>query len=88
MINLINRRKTMINRLFGWLFTIIALAAVVFAALNWGNYSSMCFDKGDDTLLPTINEIEEPVEELPIVDSLVLDTPVTEQEAVELQPTL
>lgn len=34
----------MINRILGWVFTLAVLATVVFAALNWGGYTSMCFD--------------------------------------------
>lgn len=34
----------MINRILGWVFTLAVLATVVFAALNWGGYASMCFD--------------------------------------------
>jgi hypothetical protein len=66
----------MINRIFGWLFTLAALAVVVFAVLNRGNYTSMCFNKEAkvDTksvsVAPEVNEtevkeIEEPVVELP-----------------------
>ncbi|MBO7198837.1 MAG: hypothetical protein J6V26_02255 [Alistipes sp.] len=68
----------MINRLFGWLFTLVALAVVVFAALNWGNYSSMCFDEEYAQENAIIYENEEPAEELPIVDSLSVDIPVEE----------
>lgn len=68
----------MINRLFGWLFTLVALAVVVFAALNWGNYSSMCFDEECAQESATVYENEEPAVELPIVDSLSVDIPVEE----------
>lgn len=51
----------MIKRILGWLFTLVALAVVVFAVLNRGNYTSMCFDKTERV----VNEIEEPVDELP-----------------------
>ena len=51
----------MIKRVLGWLFTIVVLAVVAFAVLNRGNYSSMCFDKTETV----VNEIEEPVVELP-----------------------
>ena len=74
----------MISRLFGWIFTLISLAAVVFAALNWDNYTSLCFSNSD----PIQNEIEEPVDELPIVDSLSLDAPMGIDEATEQQPAL
>lgn len=61
----------MINRIFGWLFTLAALAVVVFAVLNRGNYTSMCFNKEAEvdtklvSVAPEVNEIEEPVVELP-----------------------
>ena len=50
------------KRVLGWVFAIIVVAVVVFAALNWGGYSSMCFNKSE---APEIveNEIEEPVDE-------------------------
>ena len=51
----------MIKRVLGWLFTLVAFAVVVFAVLNRGNYTSMCFDKTESV----VNEIEEPVVELP-----------------------
>lgn len=35
------------NRVLGWIFTIAVIAIVVFAALNWGGYSSMCFNGGE-----------------------------------------
>lgn len=43
------------------MFTLVALAVVAFAVLNRGNYTSMCFDKTETV----VNEIEEPVVELP-----------------------
>ena len=66
----------MINRIFGWLFTLAALAVVVFAVLNRGNYTSMCFNKEAEVETKSVsvspevneievNEIEEPVVELP-----------------------
>ena len=66
----------MINRIFGWLFTLAALAVVVFAVLNRGSYTSMCFnneakvDTKSVSVAPEVNEvevneIEEPVVELP-----------------------
>ena len=35
------------NRVLGWIFTIAVITIVVFAALNWGGYSSMCFNGGE-----------------------------------------
>ena len=61
----------MINRIFGWLFTLAALTSVVFAVLNRDNYSSMCFDKdceAEEVAAVAVDEIEEPVVELPDVE--------------------
>jgi hypothetical protein len=58
----------MINRIFGWLFTLAALAVVVFAVLNRGNYTSMCFNnagEAEEVVAQEVKEIEEPVVELP-----------------------
>ena len=35
----------MINRLLGIVFTLVALAIIALAVLNFGNYSSMVFNK-------------------------------------------
>jgi hypothetical protein len=69
----------MIKRVLGWLFTLVALAVVVFAVLNRGNYTSMCFDKTETV----VNEIEEPVVELPddAVDVVDADADATIIEA-------
>lgn len=59
----------MINRVFGWLFTLATLAVIVFAILNRGNYSSMCFDEMDEmeegveVVAIEENENEEPASE-------------------------
>ena len=42
------------NRILGIIFTVVAIAVMVFAILNWGNYKSLCFKGGDD--LETIDE--------------------------------
>lgn len=57
------------KRVLGWVFAIIVVAVVVFAALNWGGYSSMCFNKSE---APEIveNEIEEPVDEPLNIDDI------------------
>ena len=69
----------MINRIFGWLFTLAALTSVVFAVLNRDNYSSMCFDKdceAEEVAAVAVDEIEEPVVELPDVeDGVEVDDP-------------
>lgn len=64
------------KRLLGWLFAIIALAIIVFAVMNYGNYTSICFDKDKpqhDTSAAPTPQIEAPVvDSLPAVDSLKL----------------
>jgi hypothetical protein len=58
----------MINRIFGWLFTLATLAVIVFVILNRGNYSSMCFNDNcevEEVVAVEVNESEEPVMELP-----------------------
>jgi hypothetical protein len=77
----------MIKRVLGWLFTIVALAVVAFAVLNRGNYTSMCFDKTETV----VNEIEEPVVELPddavdVVDADAdADAPIIEADTTNVQ---
>ena len=53
------------NRILGIIFTVVAIAVMVFAILNWGNYKSLCFKGGDD--LETIDENLDAVEEIEIV---------------------
>ena len=65
------------NRILGIIFTVIAIAVMVFAILNWGNYKSLCFKGGDD--LETIDENLDAVEE--IETEIVL--PVDMNEIVE-----
>lgn len=77
----------MIKRVLGWLFTLVALAVVAFAVLNRGNYTSMCFDKTESV----VNEIEEPVVELPddavdVVDADAdADAPIIEADTTNVQ---
>ena len=48
------------NRILGIIFTVVVIAVMVFAILNWGNYKSLCFKGGDD--LETIDENLDSVE--------------------------
>lgn len=48
------------KRVLGWIFALIVIAVIVFAALNWGGYTSMCFNKNVEGVE---NEIEEPAAE-------------------------
>ena len=75
----------MIKRILGWLFTLVVLAVVAFAILNRGNYTSMCFDKAESV----VNEIEEPIVELPevIVEDVEADAdvPIIEADTTNVQ---
>jgi hypothetical protein len=46
----------MINRILGWIFTLAVLAVVVFAAMNWGGYTSMCFNTREEGVEKEIEE--------------------------------
>lgn len=70
------------NRALGIIFTIVAVAAMVFAILNWGNYKSLCFTNTEaesEEIIP-VEEIEmEMIEEVteeptPIVEEEVMPT--------------
>lgn len=76
----------MIKRVLGWLFTLVALAVVAFAVLNRGNYTSMCFDKTETV----VNEIEEPVVELPddAVDAVDVAEAVVEADVAADAPII
>lgn len=72
------------NRALGIIFTIVAIAAMVFAILNWGNYKSLCFtnteaESESEEIIP-VEEVEmEMIEEVteeptPIVEEEVMPT--------------
>ena len=66
----------MINRILGWLFTIVVLAVIVFAALNRGNYTSMLERDAVAELvevMPTTADVEEEVIEM--TDSVTVTLP-------------
>lgn len=66
----------MINRILGWLFTIVVLAVIVFAALNRGNYTSMLERDAVAELvevMPTTADVEEEVIEM--TDSVTVALP-------------
>lgn len=44
----------MINRMFGTLCAVAILGVVALAALNWGNYTSICF--GDEPAVETVTD--------------------------------
>jgi hypothetical protein len=67
------------NRVLGIIFTIVAIAAMVFAILNWGNYKSLCFTKAE-----TESEEVIPVEEVEmemIEEATEEPTPIVEEVA-------
>lgn len=67
------------NRVLGIIFTIVAIAAMVFAILNWGNYRSLCFTKAE-----TQSEEIIPVEEveMEIIEEVAEEpTPIVEEVA-------
>ena len=67
------------NRVLGIIFTIVAIAAMVFAILNWGNYKSLCFTKAE-----TQSEEVIPVEEveMEIIEEVTeKPTPIVEEVA-------
>ena len=67
------------NRVLGIIFTIVAIAAMVFAILNWGNYKSLCFTKAE-----TESEEIIPVEEveMEIIEEVTEEpTPIVEEVA-------
>ena len=69
------------KRVVGKLFCLVAIAVMVFAVLNYGNYRSMCFDASESA------ELVEETEDLPCVeacDSLAVEPVVTPEEVVEV----
>lgn len=67
----------MINRILGWLFTIVVLAVIVFAALNRGNYTSMLERDAVAELvevMPTTADVEEE-EVVEMTDSVTVALP-------------
>lgn len=69
------------KRVVGTLFCLVAIAVMVFAVLNYGNYRSMCFDASESA------EMVEETEDLPCVkacDSLAVEPVVTPEEVVEV----
>lgn len=70
----------MINRIFGVLFTLIAIGIIALAAYNFGNYESMFFGK-DKTTEETIDEYVEEDYSTEVTDI------VDEQEAVNSDAT-
>lgn len=68
----------MINRIFGVLFTLVALAIIILAAYNFGNYESMFFGKDKTT--------ESVVSEVMVEEDNVMDV-TEEQEVIDSDTT-
>ncbi|MBR5206764.1 MAG: hypothetical protein IKW52_06315 [Alistipes sp.] len=82
----------MMNRIFGVLFTLIAIGIIALAAYNFGNYRSIFFGKDkateesvsedvseEDYAMEAIDEQESTDSDMPSVDSLVMEElPLTE----------
>ena len=68
----------MINRIFGVLFTLVALAIIILAAYNFGNYESMFFGKDKAT--------ESVVSEVIVEEDNVMDI-TEEQEVIDSDTT-
>lgn len=65
------------NRALGIIFTIVAIAAMVFAILNWGNYKSLCFTNSEAKSEEII-----PVEEVEMIEEVTEEpTPIVEEVA-------
>lgn len=61
------------NRLIGTLFALASLAAIAFAILNYGSYTSMCYTPAPT---PAVSIVEEEIVE---PDSLSTPDPIIEQ---------
>lgn len=68
----------MINRIFGVLFTLVALAIIILASYNFGNYESMFFGKDKTT--------ESVVSEVMVEEDNVMDV-TEEQEVIDSDTT-
>lgn len=60
----------MINRIFGVLFTLVALSIITLATYNFGNYRSIFFDKEAASMDVIVEEAVVVDEAIPQIDSL------------------
>ena len=70
----------MINRILGTLFTLAALAIILFAILNRGNYRSMLFGKSEEPTTETAEAIDTADAELDLKEEEALSEQVVEEE--------
>lgn len=68
----------MINRILGTLFTLAALAIILFAILNRGNYRSMLFGKSEEPATETMELAVESATETATEATEAIDTAVEE----------
>lgn len=73
----------MINRILGTLFTLAALAIILFAILNRGNYRSMLFGKSEEPATETMELVVESATETATEATEAIDTAVEEAIPVE-----
>ena len=64
----------MINRILGTLFTLAALAIILFAILNRGNYRSMLFGKSEEPAVETMELAVESATETATEAAEAIDT--------------
>lgn len=64
----------MINRILGTLFTLAALAIILFAILNRGNYRSMLFGKSEEPATETMELVVESATETATEAAEAIDT--------------
>ena len=64
----------MMNRVFGTLCALAIIAVMVFAVLNWGNYTSMCFAVPEPAPEPIIDTATYEPTELIIPEDTIPET--------------
>lgn len=68
------------NRIIGILFSVIALAAILFAAMNYGNYRSLCFTtenaEEDIAIETSADSLATP--DIEIIDPEIFENDITE----------
>ena len=76
----------MLNRVFGVLFTLVALAIITLAAYNFGNYLSLFFDK-ESTAESVDSEyvVEESYEVAPIDEQNAMDSEAATMDSLTME---
>lgn len=78
----------MINRILGTLFTLAALAIILFAILNRGNYRSMLFGKSEEPATETMELAVESTTETATEATEAIDTADAELDLKEEEALL